>query len=253
MSSPTARRAASSRRSVVGVVVGSVLLVVGLAVLGWFGYQFIGTTVVSRQAFEGTTKVLEQQWTQPSQAAPGAGSEAGAGATAVPVPRAGSAAAEPKSGDVRPDGTLTRIPGDAIAIMRVPAWGTNWAVPILDGTEEDTLAKGLGWYENTVGPGQVGTFAVAGHVVTHGQPFSGLARLPMGSQVQVETRDSIYTYVLDSSTQVVDTDTWVLDPVPGRPEQRPTQELITLTTCADIFRSPNRHIVFGHLVSVTTK
>ena len=75
----------------------------------------------------------------------------------------------------------------------------------------------------------------------------------MGSQVQVETRDSIYTYVLDSSTQVVDTDTWVLDPVPGRPEQRPTQELITLTTCADIFRSPNRHIVFGHLVSVTTK
>lgn len=224
------------RRSPVGLVVGVVLLVVGLGVLGWFGYQYLGTGVVARQAYESTTTELEQQWQAVTP------SDAGAVSPQV----------EPASGDVRPDGTLVREPGRAGAIMRVPAWG-DWAVPILDGTDEDVLARGLGWYENTVGPGQVGNFAVAGHVVTHGQPFSRLAELPMGSQVQVETREAVYTYVVDSATEVVDTETWVLDPVPGEPSAQPTEALITLTTCADVFRSPDRDIVFGHLVDVRMK
>lgn len=222
-----------------GFVVGMVLLVVGLAVLGWFGYQFIGTTVIARQAFDSTSSELEEQWAEPAPGPAGQGTSAEAVAL--------------DSADVRPDGTLERVPGEAFAIMRVPAWGEDWEVPILDGIEEDVLAKGLGWYEGTVGPGQVGNFAVAGHVVTHGQPFSRLAELPMGSTVEVETREAVYTYVTDSATEVVDTENWVLQAVPGRPEQQPTEELITLTTCADIFRSPDRYVVFGHLVSSEVK
>lgn len=222
-----------------GFVIGMVLLVVGLAVLGWFGYQFLGTTVIARQSYDSTTSDLEEQWAEPAPETAQQGTSA--------------EAASRDSADVRPDGTLERIPGEAFAIMRVPTWGEDWEVPILDGTEEDVLAEGLGWYEGNVGPGQVGNFAVAGHVVTHGQPFSRLAGLPMGSTVEVETSDAIYTYVTDSATEVVDTENWVLDPVPGKPEQQPTEELITLTTCADIFRSPDRYIVFGHLVSTEVK
>lgn len=240
MSSPRPSRAIAPRRSPVGLVVGVVLLVFGLAVLGWFGYQFVGSSIVASQAFDRTTTALEEEWAEPT-AAPGAAAE----------PALGSAPLE--SGDIRPDGTLTRLPGEALAIMRVPAWGEGWEVPILDGTQEDVLEKGLGWYENTVGPGQVGNFAVAGHVVTHGQPFGRLADLPMGSSVEVETREAVYTYVLDSATEVVDSDMWVLDPVPGYPDQEPTEKLITLTTCADVFRSPDRFIVFGHLVSTQVK
>lgn len=213
-----------------------VLLVLGLGALGWFGYQYLGTGVVARQAYERTTGELEQQW------------QAEAGEDA-----AGASAPEPASGEVLPDRTIQRIPGEASAIMRVPAWGEDWAVPILDGTDEDVLQRGLGWYENTVGPGQVGNFAVAGHVVTHGQPFRRLAELPMGSEVVVQTRDATYTYVLDSTTEVLDTETWVLDPVPGEPSAQPDEALITLTTCADVFRSPNRDIVFGHLVDVQAR
>jgi sortase A len=237
--------------------VGVVLLVVGLGVLGWFGYQFVGTSLVARQVFESTTSELEQQW---SEAAPAVGSSA----SALPSPSAAAQepdvedpkAEDPKaegSEDVRPDDTAVREPGQATAIMRVPAWGDDWAVPILEGTDEQTLTRGLGWYEDTVRPGEVGNFAVAGHVVTHGQPFSRLADLPMGSAVEVETADAVYTYVTDSATEVVDTDTWVLDPVPGKPDLQPSEALITLTTCADLFRSPDRDIVFGHLVDVAVK
>ncbi len=212
-----------------GLVVGIVLLVVGVAVLGWFGYQYIGTTIVSQQSYGRTTTQLEQQW-----------SASGSTPTAT-------------SGDVRSDGTVTRIPGGAVGIMRVPAFGASWQVPILDGTAEDVLARGLGWYEQTAGPGQVGNFAVAGHVVTHGQPFRQLKGLPKGATIEVETHDAVYTYVVDSSATVKDTDTWVLQPVPGHPEAQATDKLITLTTCADLFRSPDRYIVFGHLISTRLK
>lgn len=229
---PPSHRSARSRRNPVGVVIGVVLLVAGLSVLGWFGYQYVGTTIISEQAYRQTTTRLEQQWSQAS---------VGSGAAASAAPRT--------SGDVRPDGSVVRVPGGALGVMRIPDFGSGWAVPILDGTTPDVLAQGVGWYENTVGPGQVGNFAVAGHVVTHGQPFRHLQRLAPGATIEVETRAAVYTYVVDSSTVVKDTDTWVLDPVPGHPQQQPTQKLITLTTCADLFRSPDRYIVFGHLIS----
>ena len=57
----------------------------------------------------------------------------------------------------------------------------------------------------------------------------------------VETRDAVYTYVMDEPPKqltVTDTDTWVIDPVPGKPDAKPTQALITLTTCQDLFHSP---------------
>jgi len=214
----------------VGLVVGILLLVIGLTVLGWFGYQYVGTTIISQQSYSRTATQLQQDWSS-GQTSPAAAT----------------------SGDVRPDGTVTRIPGDALGIMRVPAFGDSWAVPILDGTDQSILARGLGWYENTVGPGQVGNFAVAGHVVTHGQPFRELKSLQKGATIDVETRDAVYTYVMDSSATVTDTDTWVLDPVPGHPGEHATDKLITLTTCADLFRSPDRYIVFGHLVSTRQK
>ena len=53
--------------------------------------------------------------------------------------------------------------------------------------------------------------------------------------------------------RAADTATWVLDPVPGKPAEKPTKALITLTTCQDLFRSPDRSIGFGHLVPQTKR
>ena len=83
-----------------------------------------------------------------------------------------------------------------------------------------------------------------------------MLELDKGDKIIVETRQAVYTYVLDESPKqltVKDTDTWVIDPVPGKPDTKPTQPLITLTTCQDLFHSPDRSIGFGHLESTQNK
>jgi sortase A len=118
------------------------------------------------------------------------------------------------------------------------------------------LAKGVGRYSSTAQPGQIGNVALAGYRVTHGQPFARLLELNPGDEIIVETRDAVYSYVLDEPPRqltVKDTDTWVIDPVPGKPELKPDQPLITLTTCPDMFHSSKRSVGFGHLVRTERK
>jgi sortase A len=102
----------------------------------------------------------------------------------------------------------------------------------------------------------VGNFAVAGHRITHGEPFANLLKLNTGDMIIVETRTRIFTYRVDSPPRnltVEDTEGWVIEPVPGHPDRKPTDELITLTTCQDLFHSPDRSVGFGHLVATKTK
>ncbi len=207
-------------------IIGIVLLVSGLACLGWVGYQYLGTNVVSERAFQTERDQLRARWD-----------------------------AEKKT-DPKRKKKESVIPGDAIGLLRIPAFGSKYEIPILNGTDLAILSKGVGHYSSTALPGQVGNFAVAGHRVTHGQPFSRLLELNTGSTIIVETRQAIYTYVLDDPPKqltVKDTDTWVIDPVPGNPDKKPTQSLITLTTCQDLFHSPDRSIGFGHLESTQNK
>ena len=207
-------------------LLGIGLLVAGLTCLGWVAYQYFGTNLVSEHAFDTETHQLRDQWNKDSKSDPDGKKQASA------------------------------IPGDAIALLRIPAFGSDFEVPILNGTELSILAKGVGHYSSTAAPGQIGNFALAGHRVTHGQPFARLLDLKRGDQIIVETRQAVYTYVLDDSPRsltVRDTDTWVIDPVPGHPGAKPTQPLITLTTCQDLFRSADRSVGFGHLVSTQNK
>ena len=72
----------------------------------------------------------------------------------------------------------------------------------------------------------------------------------------VETADTVYTYELDGSPRdltVKPADNWVLEPVPGKPRETPTRSIITLTTCQDLFHSPDRSVAFGHLVRAEKK
>ena len=111
------------------------------------------------------------------------------------------------------------MPGDAIALLRIPKFGASYEVPVLEGADLSVLARGVGHYPSSAMPGQIGNFAIAGHRVTHGQPFSRLLELNKGDQIIVETRSAIYTYVLDTAPRdltVEDTAGWVIDPVPGQ-------------------------------------
>lgn len=216
-------------------VVGVLLLVLGLSCLGWVGYQIFGTNIVSERAFDTQREEVRTQWDQEAKVDP-AGKNA--------------------KGKTKDATEATAIEGKVTALLRIPAFGADYEIPILQGVSAQTLNQGVGHYPETDDPGEIGNFAIAGHRITHGQPFAELLSLKTGDTVIVETRQAIYTYVLDDSPQdltVKDTATWVIDPVPGKTDVEPTQALITLTTCQDLFRSPDRSVGFGHLDTTQNK
>ena len=218
--------AAPGRRRSPLTLIGIGLLVAGLACLGWVGFQYVGTNVVSERTFDTEGEQLRARWQEAD----------------VSDPKGKADAAE--------------VPGNAIALLRIPDFGDDFEVPILSGTELSFLNRGVGHYTSTAAPGQIGNFALAGHRVTHGQPFAKLLQLEPGDEIVVETRDAVYTYVMDDSPRqrtVDDSETWVLDPVPGEPGAKATEARITLTTCQDLFRSPDRSVGFGHLQSTRNK
>jgi sortase A len=129
-------------------------------------------------------------------------------------------------------------------------------MPIIRGVDDDALAAGVGWFPRSARPGRIGNFALAAHRVTHGEPFRDFPELRRGDDVYVETRTHVYTYQLDDNGtdhEVPFTQSWILDPVPGHPDAEPTQALITLTTCSELFHTEERSYVFGHLVAIERK
>ncbi|MFG1623905.1 class E sortase [Kribbella sp. NPDC049227] len=197
---------------------GIVLLVAGVGLLGWVGWQDFGTGVTSNRKMGEAEDALRAQWKTPA-----------------PV--------EPTT-------------GEPIVLLRIPKFGDDWEKPVVEGVGTDDLASGIGHYPQTQLPGRPGNFAIAGHRVTHGSPFRRLLDLGKGDQVIVETTDTVYTYELDGSPRdltVKPTDTWVLEPVPGKPREPATKSIITLTTCQDLFHSPDRSVAFGHLIRASQK
>lgn len=223
------------RRSRGPLLIGVCLVLAGLVLLGWVGYQYFGTNVVASRHFDSERDRLRKEWSGPaSESAPPQGTPASPEAT----------------------GTAAGVPGEAVALLRIPRFGDDYEVPLVQGTDLDVLANGVGIYDSSVAPGEVGNFAIAGHRVTHGEPFRQLLELQRGDEVIVETRTAIFVYVLDlapSELTVDEHDNWVLAPVPGKPEQQPTEALITLTTCQDLFHSPDRSVGFGRLDRVEAK
>ena len=215
--------------------VGTGLVVAGLALLGYVGWQLLGTNIVSERRQRETVAELERQWREP--------------ATLV-------------EGEEAPRAEPVDVPlGRASALIRIPRFGDDYVMPVLEGVGDDVLARGFGHFEDSATPGGRGNYALAAHRVTHGEPLRDMPLLRPGDEVLVETRDTVYTYVLDTDPNelvVTFRDVWVVDQRPENPDPagvNPADEprLITLTTCAEIFHTDDRMIAFGHLVSAEPK
>lgn len=202
---------------------GELLITVGLVLLLFVAYQLVWTNVEAGRAQAEVSDQIRDEWERP------------------PV-RTGSTRG-PRQVDF----------GKGFAFLRVPRLGENYSVPVVEGVELPDLARGIGHYPDTARPGQVGNFAVAGHRTTNGEPFTHLERMRRGDVVIAETRRQWFTYVVDRKLIVRPTDTWVIDPVPGKPAAEPTEALITMTTCNPRWSSTERLIVFGHLEDVRPK
>lgn len=218
-SEPTAR---PRRRGRVLTRVGLVMVVAGAGMLGWVGWQMYGTNWVSGRTHTELVEQVERTWRQGND-------------------------------------TVDASEGSVEAVIRIPRFGKDYAVPLLEGVEDDALAAGFGHFEGSARPGGRGNYALAAHRVTHGEPLRGMPDLVPGDEVVVETRQWTYTYVLDTGGDdlvVPFTQTWVIDPLPTNPDvggvqpvQDEGQRLITLTTCSELFHTDNRMIAFGHLLT----
>ena len=158
-------------------------------------------------------------------------------------------AGTPKRVAADPKAILTKVPfGQAFAIMRIPRFGADYARPVLQGTDTDTLTKGIAHYPGTAFPGQVGNFAVAGHRTTYGKPFSNIDLLQSGDIIVVETKTNYVVYAVDRHVIVAPDQVEVIAPVPQHPGVRPKQAWLTMTACHPRFSANQRYVVFAKLV-----
>ena len=204
----------------------SLLTLVIVIGAGWAAWNYIGTNIVAQQRQGEMAVALADDW----------------------------------KGNREGDAATDKVRrGDVFAVLRVPRFGDDFEVPVVSGIDDSALTSGVGWFSDSQRPGQLGNFAVAGHRITNGQPFRKFPDLRAGDLVEVETRTHVYTYELRNSgtDTIVDfTDIWVVQPVPEEAREsrtqksraRPTESLLTLTTCSEIFHTDDRSVVFGELV-----
>jgi sortase A len=128
------------------------------------------------------------------------------------------------------------IPAIGVRQFRVVAYtGTADDRPGTRIQDRGNLASPRG-PEGGVGPGEIGNFIVTGHRVSHNRPFLRLPDLRDGDHILVSVGGTVYDYVITRTMTIS-----FRKPaekaaqnaaVPGRPGARPTQAMITISTCA---------------------
>lgn len=189
-STPSAEQPSRTERSLgrrISFWVGVGLILAGLGLLAYVAWQLWGTNWVSHRKQKEEVSKLQEDW----------------------------AVKDCKTPET----------GKASALIRIPAFGKKYVIPVLEGTSDDILAKGFGHFEETAQPGpltngRTGNYALAGHRVTHGEPLRDMPDMRPGDLVVVETCEQIFTYKLDTDPNklIVDfSQTWVLNPFPTNP------------------------------------
>ncbi len=138
------------------------------------------------------------------------------------------------------------------ATLYVPRFGDDYAKTITEGTDKAAVldTKGIGHYVGTAMPGAVGNFAIAGHRTTYGKPFHDIDTLKAGDPVIVQTKDGWYVYAVTGHLITGWRNGEQVAPVPGDTTgtEKPTERLITLTSCHPVWQPIHRYIVHGKLV-----
>lgn len=139
--------------------------------------------------------------------------------------------------------------GDLIATVYIPRFGQNWERNLVQGTTLTQLNKhGLGHYDDTQWPGQVGNFAIAGHRNGYGQPLGDVDKLQDGDAIVIRTQHYWYVYQYTSHEIVLPTEVRVIASNPQDPGATPTKRMITMTTCEPKYSDPiYRWISYGEL------
>jgi len=120
-----------------------------------------------------------------------------------------------------------------LAVLRVPKVGIE--VPVLEGTDDWTLNRGVGHIEGTAAPDGAGNCGIAGH---RDGFFRALKDVAAGDTLELATLGETATYRIESIRIVAPEEVSVLDPTP--------MPSVTLVTCYPFYfvgSAPQRYVV----------
>jgi sortase A len=125
------------------------------------------------------------------------------------------------------------------AILRVPKAAIE--VPILEGTDDLTLNRGVGHIPGTALPGNPGNIAITGH---RDGFFRGLKDITAGDTIEVVRHNQTDKYLVRNIKIVLPSDTSVLN--------QTDDSTLTLITCYPFYyvgSAPQRYIVQASLIT----
>jgi sortase A len=135
--------------------------------------------------------------------------------------------------------SLSHKAGPVLAVVRLPSVALE--VPLYADTTELHLNRGVGLIEHTSAPGTAGNLGIAGH---RDGFFRVLERIHVDDDIEVRTRDRIYTYRVVFVSIVSASDARLL--------ARTESPVVTLVTCYPfrfVGKAPRRFVVRGVLVT----
>lgn len=120
-----------------------------------------------------------------------------------------------------------------IAVLEIPAIGLE--VQVLEGTDDQSLNRGVGHIEGSAFPGQPGNVAIAGH---RDGFFRGLKDLKVGDVLVLTTLEDRRSFVVRDLSVVSPDDVSVLEPTAS-----PTLTLVTCYPFYFVGGAPSRFVV----------
>ena len=201
----------SKRRTSVIASISTLLVLVGLVGVGIAGVQIYQSRVdVGSQVLPAFAPLVKN-------ATPVTGSTASSMVSYTPYPKV----------------------GEVIGTISIPALKTT--LPIIEGTGEKELKRGVGHFVGSVLPGQDDNSVLAGH---RDSVFSQLGKVVLGDLVVIRTKAGEFTYQVIKFRIVQADDRTVIVPTPSA--------ILTLSTCYPfrfIGNAPKRYIVSAQLIA----
>ena len=205
---------------------GSSLIILGLLMFLFVGYQLWGTGIEEAQS----QNKLENLFTEIAVTTTSTPSTLGA--PSINEPTATTTVAPPQPVMINE--------GDPIAIIEIPDIGVTKYV--VAGVQTADLKKGPGHYPGTPFPGELGNASIAGHRTTYGEPFRHLDDLNIGDPIIItDLMGRTFTYLVSNQQVVGASDSWVVATTDR------TKAVLTLTTCHPEFSAKQRLIVSAEL------
>lgn len=126
--------------------------------------------------------------------------------------------------------------GEIIGILSIPAIKAE--IPIIEGTDEDDLEKGVGHYKGTAYPTQKDQIVLSGHRDT---VFRKIGELEIGDHLIFKTTYGEFTYEIEKTKIVAANDRTIIG-------SSAPDEVLVVTTCypfSYVGTAPDRYIIYA--------